>query len=164
MFFDMIDYVYIIIFQFVENDKDKEGQLEGKLNNAFRRKMSLVETKREVEQKQKIKLEKQDAKEKGKKSKKGMKRSKSLAVIETKKAPRRLSERSFIDEERRLHEAYQLLLGEHHRRVKRRGSTPVSGLSTDRQQCQCLSKVTNECDGEGISEWSQSIFTWEIFV
>ena len=149
MVFDMIDYVYIINFQFVENDKDKEGQLEGKLNNAFRRKMSLVETKREVEQKEKIRLEKQDAIEKGKKKKKGMKRSKSLAVIETKKAPRRLSERSFIDEERRLHEAYQLLLGEHHRRVKRRGSTPVSVLSTDRQQCQCLSKVTSDCDGEG---------------
>ena len=90
------------------------------MNNAFRRKMSLVETKREVEQKEKIRIEKLDAKEKGKKQKKGMKRSKSLAVIETKKAPRRLSERSFIDEERRLHEAYQLLLGEHHRRVKRR--------------------------------------------
>ena len=159
MVLDMIDYVYIINLQFVENDKDKEGQLEGKLNNAFRRKMSLVETKREVEQKQKIKLEKQDAKEKGKKSKKGMKRSKSLAVIETKKAPRRLSERSFIDEERRLHEAYQLLLGEHHRRVKRRGSTPVSVISTDRQQCQCLSKVTNECDGEGRYKWSHCIFT-----
>ena len=120
--------------------------------------MSLVETKREVVQKEKIRIEKQDAKEKGKKKKKGMKRSKSLAVIETKKAPRRLSERSFIDEERRLHEAYQLLLGEHHRRVKRRGSTPVSVSSTDRQQCQCLSKVTNECDGEGSYEWSQSIF------
>ena len=111
--------------------------------------MSLVETKREVEQKEKIKLEKQDAKEKGKKKKKGMKRSKSLAIIETKKAPRRLSERSFIDEERRLHEAYQLLLGEHHRRVKRRGSTPVSVIPTDRQQCQCLSKASYECEGEG---------------
>ena len=154
----MLDYVNGKIFQFVENDKDKDGQLEGRLNNAFRRKMSLVETKREVEHKEKIRLEKEDAKEKGKKKKKGVKRSKSLVVIETKKAPRKLSERSYIDEERRLHEAYQLLLGEHHRKVKRRGSTPASVLSTDRQQCQCLSKGTNECDGEGGYEWSHFIF------
>ena len=121
--------------------------------------------KREAEKKENAKidkLEKQDIPKK--KSRGSVKRSKSDASgIETSNDARKPSKKkSLIDEERILHEAYQMILGEHHKKVRQRmklssmlissnldSDISLSTVSNSQQRCPCLFNQSLECNRKG---------------
>ena len=78
-----------------------------KLSEALRKKIEEIEEQRVKEQEEKNRIEKMTKKEKEKLKLKEARKNKAK-----KKTP--------IQEERDAHEAYQLILSEHHRRVKQR--------------------------------------------
>ena len=123
-----------------ETERDADGYVEEKLNNALRKKLDILEVKRETELKEKLRKEeseKKNSKQKGK----NLRVSKEEDIDLKKKQQRKPS---LIDEERKLHEAYQLILREHHRRVNQRvrkklGSVAAfASSSRHAQDCPCL--------------------------
>ena len=133
------------------------------MNQALTKKLGVIEIKREAEIKEKEKLEKNDSKEKSKKSSspKQRRRRASIAYIGTEKESRKnsstfLYRNSLIDQERKLHEAYQLILAEHHKRLNQRhgsiqyeleGARRLSSFSLSHQPCPCLRTVETKYEG-----------------
>ena len=149
-------------YLYTETKREMDGIVEDRLNNALQSKLSLVEMKREAEQKEKNRLGKLEVKEKGNARKKSKQRRASIACMDTEIETRKIRKKSLIDEERNLHEAYQLLLGEHHRIMNQRVrhgsiSVPINSTSNltisaepqTHHQCHCLlkPKQDNNCKG-----------------
>ena len=147
----------------LENEKERhENYVEEKLNQALGKKLGIIEIKREAELKEKEKLEKNESKEKTKKSSspKQRRRRASIAYIGTEKEPRKsnsyLHKNSLIDQERKLHEAYQLILAEHHKRLNQRhgsvqfeleATKSLASISLSHQPCPCLLNVRRKSEG-----------------
>ena len=123
------------------------------MNQALRKKLGVIEIKREAELKEKERVEKNETKEKTKidPSPKQRRRRATIANIGTEMEPRKnySGRNSLIDQERRLHEAYQLILGEHHKRLNQRHGSVVQfemeasikslpPISLSHQPCPCL--------------------------
>ena len=85
-----------------------------KLNEALQVKIELLEKKKEEEQKELKLIEKMTKKEKEKHQKEQERKNNPVYGMNKKK------KKTFQEQERELHEAYQILLAEHYRKVKSR--------------------------------------------
>ena len=85
-----------------------------KLNEALQVKIELLEKKKEEEQKELKLIEKMTKKEKEKHQKDQERKNNPVYGMNKKK------KKTFQEQERELHEAYQILLAEHYRKVKSR--------------------------------------------
>ena len=109
--------------------QENDPVFDDKINTAFRNKQQKIEIRREKEineikrKERKDKLRKKepdDSDDESKEKKKPKGRRKSIAVIEdTKELKKAANKISFVEEERKLHEAYQLILSEHVRRIEK---------------------------------------------
>ena len=157
---------YIKIFHSIsETEKERsDNYFEDKLNHALGKKLGIIEIKREAELKEKEKIKKDDSKDNTKKSSspKQRRRRASIAYMGTEKEPKRnnsyaIHKNSLIDQERRLHEAYQLILGEHHKRLNQRhgsvqfeldATQSLASISLSHQPCPCLLNVRRNSEGK----------------
>ena len=153
-----------IFHSILETEKERsDNYFEDKLNHALGKKLGIIEIKREAELKEKEKVKKDESKDKTKKSSspKQRRRRASIAYMGTEKEPRRnnsyLHKNSLIDQERRLHEAYQLILGEHHKRLNQRhgsvqfeldATQSLASISLSHQPCPCLLNVRRNSEGK----------------
>ena len=146
----------------------ENNNIEETLKKALGRKLSVIEIKREVELKEKLEKKKEDTYLKARR-----KRRASIACIGTEKEQRKTrsssDKKSFLNQERKLHEAYQLIIGEHHRKLnQRRRSVQISldskeierfrSISLSYQPCHCLHSI----DQEGIKYYIYSNFLFNI--
>ena len=114
----------------------------------------MIEIKREIELKDKLEKNQNDTY-----STTRRKRRASIASIGTEKEQRKnkstSNKNSFMNQERKLHEAYQLIIGEHHRKLNQRRRSVQIGLdskeierlrsiSLSYQECPCLHSVNEE--------------------
>ena len=144
----------LIVYFIAEN-----RNVEKTLNEALSKKLTLVEIKRKKEEKEKF-----DRIESVSTPKPRRKRRASIATMGLEKEPRKnyltSKDISLVDQERKLHEAYQLILGEHHKRLnQRRKSTQIEmdpdalsslqSLSLSNQQCHCSSLCLHSTTQEG---------------
>ena len=101
-----------------ESDNTVEGSyVKDKLDNALRKKVDEIDEKRIAEELEKAKFEKMTKKQKE------QHKLKQRGKIEYKK------KKTLCQEERDIHEAYQLLLAEHHKRVKQRVKQKISTVA-----------------------------------
>ena len=128
------------------------------MNKALQKKLGLIETKKEAEHLERTNTEKSKKEDKGKKGKHVKLKSAGIAVMSTQLQPSSKNRKqSLVDEERKLHESYQLILGEHHRRVHQRikhgyiqvpsNTNSNATLSSDlqpHQQCHCFLKHSKQ--------------------
>ena len=119
--------------------QENDPVFDEKLNNAFRIKLHKIEIRREKEM---IEVKRKERKEKlsnnsdnpdSQEKKKPKERRKSIIVMEDPRAFKKAAAQiSFIEEERKLHEAYQLILSEHVRRIeKMKARRPSSAVTAD---------------------------------
>ena len=147
--------------QFITESKNVEETLK----KALGRKLSVIEIKREVELKEKLEMKQEDTYSKARR-----KRRASIACIGTEKelgkSKTSSNKNSFLSQERRLHEAYQLIIGEHHRKLNQRRKSVQIGLdskeierfrsiSLSYQPCPCLHSI----DQEGCKYFINSYFS-----
>ena len=120
--------------------------MEKTLSQALTKKLGIIEIKRQTEQKEKARLEKI---EKESMPMPQRKRRASIATIRLEKEPRKSStplmnnsllaieeklpsrRNSLVDQERKLHEAYQFVLGEHYKKVNTRRKSLHSVIDSD---------------------------------
>ena len=120
--------------------------MEKTLSQALTKKLGIIEIKRQTEQKEKARLEKL---EKESMPMPQRKRRASIATIRLEKEPRKSStplmnnslvaieeklpsrRNSLVDQERKLHEAYQFVLGEHYKKVNQRRKSLHSVIDSD---------------------------------
>ena len=120
--------------------------VEKTLSQALTKKLGIIEIKRQTEQKEKARLEKL---EKESMPMPQRKRRASIATIRLEKEPRKSStplmnnsllaieeklpsrRNSLVDQERKLHEAYQFVLGEHYKKVNTRRKSLHSVIDSD---------------------------------
>ena len=102
----------------------------------------MIEIKRKE---RKEKLSKDSDNQETKEKKKPKERRKSITVIEDTRAFKKAAAQvSFIEEERKLHEAYQLIQSEHIRRVeKMKARRPSSAVTSDQIPSRRSSIVAN---------------------
>ena len=92
----------------LEAGQESGGYVKDRLDEALRNKVDEIEEKRIAEEAEKAKFEKMS------KQQKDQYKLKNRAKLEKKK------KKTLFMEERDIHESYQLLLSEHHKRVKQR--------------------------------------------
>ena len=120
--------------------------VEKTLSQALTKKLGIIEIKRQTEQKEKARLEKI---EKESLPIPQRKRRASIATIRLEKEPRNINTQlvnnslvgkeeklpsrrnSLVDQERKLHEAYQFVLGEHYKKVNTRRKSLHSVIDSD---------------------------------
>ena len=120
--------------------------MEKTLSQALTKKLGIIEIKRQTEQKEKARLEKI---EKESIPIPQRKRRASIATIRLEKEPRNINTQlvnnslvgkeeklpsrrnSLVDQERKLHEAYQFVLGEHYKKVNQRRKSLHSVIDSD---------------------------------
>ena len=146
----------------------ESNNVEDTLKKSLARKLSVIEIKREVELREKLEMNQEDTYSKARR-----KRRASIACIGTEKEQRKSrsssNKNSFLSQERKLHEAYQLIIGEHHRKLnQRRRSVQIDldskeierfrSISLSYQPCHCLQSI----DQEGIKYCIYSYFLFNM--
>ena len=91
-----------------------------KLNEALRKKIEGIEREREKEKAEEKKLEEMTKVQREKFKRRSLKKSR--------KGKTKKSKKTAIEEEREVHEAYQLILSEYHRKAKHRVFQKTKGL------------------------------------
>ena len=100
-----------------ETDKDREGQyLKNKLDESLRKKIEDIDEKRQAEEAERIKIEKMNKKQQA------LYRKKKTTGEAEKKG---IMKKPLFEQERDLHESYQIILSEHNKRVKQRTKQKV---------------------------------------
>ena len=143
-----IIYIYFDIFC-SESDKTKAGEyVKDKLDDALRKKVDEIDDKRVLEEAEKERLEKMTKKQKE------QHKQKSRGKIEYKK------KKTLHQEERDIHEAYQLLLSEHSKRVKQRTKQKLATITALMKKPSLQTQIAgndnqNENIGEKLQAWGQ---------
>ena len=106
-------YHKLILNLFSENDRENDMAVKEKLSEALQKKIHQIEQEREKVQEEKKRIEKMTQKQKEK-------HQKQIKRKESQKKGLQGNKKTSIAVERDFHEAYQLILSEHHRRVKQR--------------------------------------------
>ena len=102
---------------FIETDKDREGPyLKNKLDESLRKKIEDIDEKRQAEESERIKIEKMTKKQQA------LYRKKKTNGAAEKKGS---TKKPLFEQERDLHESYQIILSEHNKRVKQRTKQKV---------------------------------------
>ena len=109
-------YAYLL-----ETDKDREGPyLKNKLDESLRRKIEDIDEKRQAEESERIKIEKMTKKQQAVYRKK-----KTKGAAEKKGS----TKKPLFEQERDLHESYQIILSEHNKRVKQRTKQKINMIT-----------------------------------
>ena len=109
-------YAYLL-----ETDKDREGPyLKNKLDESLRRKIEDIDEKRQAEESERIKIEKMTKKQQA------LYRKKKTNGEAEKKGN---TKKPLFEQERDLHESYQIILSEHNKRVKQRTKQKINMIT-----------------------------------
>jgi hypothetical protein len=127
----------------------KAGQyVKEKLDDALRKKVDEIDEKRVLEDAEKQRLEKMTKKQKDEY------KQKHRGKVEYKK------KKTLLQEERDIHEAYQLLLSEHSKRVRQRTKQKLATITALMKKPSFPTQIVgndnqNEIVGEKLQAWGQ---------
>ena len=102
-------------------ENDKSSYVKDKLDDALQRKVDEIEVRRQAEEAEKFRLENMTKQQKEKH------KYKNIGKLDPNSQKK--NKKSLIQEERDIHEAYQLLLSEYHKRVKQRTKKKIATVA-----------------------------------
>ena len=129
---------------FLENERENGVYVKEKLSEALRIKIESIEEEREKEAAEMKKLENMTKKQREK------------YEMQKKKKKKVVKKKTSIQEEREAHEAYQLVLSEHYRRVKQRVKHKTKTLGLLRVEAAFKAKSTENLNTESDNDFDIS--------
>ena len=133
-----------MMFYFLENERENGVYVKEKLSEALRIKIESIEEEREKEAAEMKKLENMTKKQREK------------YEMQKKKKKKVVKKKTSIQEEREAHEAYQLVLSEHYRRVKQRVKQKTKTLGLLRVEAAFKAKSTENLNTESDNDFDLS--------
>ena len=147
-------YIYICYYPFYhysENDKVNDVYVKDKLKEALKMKIKGIEERKQIAQAEKKRMERMTKREKERYIQQKLR-------FNNHNYGKNKIKKTFQDEEKDLHEAYQIILSEHHRRVKYRVKQTLRAVNIMKK----LAKPASHDETNDISFRDFSIFDVDI--